>query len=55
MSDAIRNTAYKSPFPWVGGYGLQADEDGFGRANKGKERLWYSPACVKPRREALLF
>jgi DNA adenine methylase len=31
----------------VGGYGLIADsEDATGRANKGRERLWCSPACV---------
>lgn len=39
-------------FSWeaVGGYGLIAGEDGTGRANKGRERLWCSPACVVPSR-----
>ena len=32
----------------VGGYGLISDdEESTGRANKGRERLWLSPACVK--------
>ncbi len=32
----------------VGGYGLIAESDeATGRANKGRERLWFSPACVK--------
>ena len=32
----------------VGGYGLISDDDeSTGRANKGRERLWMSPACVK--------
>lgn len=36
----------------VGGYGLIADdEEATGRANKGRERLWFSPACLKDRRE----
>lgn len=39
----------------VGGYSLIADEDGFGRANKGRERLWCSPHCITPSRERLLF
>ena len=31
----------------VGGYGLIAeDEEATGRANKGRERLWLSPACL---------
>jgi hypothetical protein len=31
----------------VGGYGLIAESDeATGRANKGRERLWFSPACV---------
>ncbi len=30
----------------VGGYGLMSDdEESTGRANKGRERLWCSPAC----------
>jgi hypothetical protein len=34
----------------VGGYGLIADdEESTGRANKGRERLWFSPHCVKPK------
>ncbi len=33
----------------VGGYGLIADDDGeaLGRNNKGRERLWFSPHCLK--------
>ena len=35
----------------VGGYGLISDdEESTGRANKGRERLWFSPACLKPER-----
>ncbi len=31
----------------VGGYGLISDdEESTGRANKGRERLWFSPACL---------
>jgi len=34
----------------VGGYGLIADdEESTGRANKGRERLWFSPHCVAPK------
>lgn len=33
----------------VGGYGLISDdEESTGRANKGRERLWFSPACLRP-------
>lgn len=40
----------------VGGYGLIADdEEATGRANKCRERLWFSPACIKPRVERTLF
>ena len=30
----------------VGGYGLIAGDEGLGRANKSRERLWMSPACL---------
>ena len=36
-------------FEWtaVGGYGLASqNEDTFGRANRSRERLWFSPACL---------
>jgi hypothetical protein len=40
----------------VGGYALaNDDEDGFGRANKRRERLWCSPHCVIVEREPTLF
>lgn len=40
----------------AGGYGSQADgEDAMGRANAARERLWFSPACVKPDHECTLF
>jgi site-specific DNA-adenine methylase len=33
----------------VGGYGLIAsDEESTGRANRWRERIWLSPACLKP-------
>jgi hypothetical protein len=36
----------------VGGYSLaNTDEDGFGRANKKRERLWCSPACINAEAE----
>jgi len=39
----------------VGGYGLIGDdEEGTGRANRGRERLWLSPAC-KGKHQAELF
>lgn len=32
----------------VGGYALaNEDEDGYGRQNSGRERLWFSPACAR--------
>jgi hypothetical protein len=35
----------------TGGYGLISDDDeSTGRANKGRERLWFSPACLRPER-----
>jgi hypothetical protein len=37
-----------------GGFGSQ-DEDGIGRLNSAKERLWFSPACIKPHRDLSLF
>ena len=30
-----------------GGYGSQGDEDGRGRENSGRERIWFSPACLR--------
>lgn len=39
-----------------GGFGLQnSDDDGQGRINADKERLWFSPACIKPHRDRTLF
>jgi hypothetical protein len=33
----------------TGGYGLISDdEEATGRSNKGRERLWFSPACISP-------
>jgi len=29
-----------------GGYGSQSD--GAGRSNSGRERIWFSPACLRP-------
>jgi len=38
-----------------GGFGSQDnDEDGTGRVNSQRERLWFSPACVKPHRDKSL-
>jgi len=40
----------------TGGYGLQSDDDeSTGRANKGRERLWLSPACITAAPEQMLF
>ena len=39
----------------VGGYGLIAGDDGDGRANKKRERLWFGPACCSPIKERPLF
>jgi hypothetical protein len=39
-----------------GGFGSQGDdEDGLGRANSKRERLWFSPACIRPHRDTTLF
>jgi hypothetical protein len=39
-----------------GGFGSQGDdEDRLGRVNSARERLWFSPACLKQEREATLF
>ncbi len=39
-----------------GGFGSQNDdEDGLGRVNAQRERLWFSPACIKPERTRTLF
>ena len=38
-----------------GGYGSQNDdEDGRGRVNAQRERLWFSPRCIKPERQRTL-
>jgi len=38
-----------------GGFGSQdEDEDGIGRVNSKKERLWFSPACIRPHRDVTL-
>ena len=31
-----------------GGYGSQGDKEGRGRANAGRERIWFSPHCLRP-------
>ena len=54
---------HKMPDDWqveeweaVGGYGLISDdEEATGRSNKGRERLWFSPACLRPAVERMLF
>jgi DNA adenine methylase len=35
--------------PWKarGGYGSQGDQDGVGRNNSGRERIWFSPHCLR--------
>jgi hypothetical protein len=35
--------------PWKarGGYGSQGDAEGSGRANAGRERIWFSPYCLR--------
>ena len=35
--------------PWKarGGYGSQGDQDGVGRNNSGRERIWFSPNCLR--------
>lgn len=39
-----------------GGFGSQDDdEDGMGRQNSARERLWFSPACIKPEKQRTLF
>jgi hypothetical protein len=39
-----------------GGFGSQDDaEDGLGRVNAARERLWFSPACIRPARDLSLF
>lgn len=38
-----------------GGFGNQNDDDeGMGRINSQRERLWFSPACIKPHRDRSL-
>ena len=40
----------------AGGYGLiSSDEEEVGRANRKRERLWLSPACVKSSSQRSLF
>jgi hypothetical protein len=56
---------YKPPFPWFGGKSriapvvwraLGADVpnlgDGKGKENAHRERLWFSPHCVRPQTSA---
>ena len=39
-----------------GGFGSQDDdEEGIGRVNCGRERLWFSPRCIRPSRDLSLF
>lgn len=39
-----------------GGFGSQNDDDeGMGRKNSTRERLWFSPACLRPHRDVSLF
>jgi hypothetical protein len=42
MPDSWDCVAWKSP----GGYGSQGE--GRGRANAGRERIWFSPHCIQP-------
>jgi hypothetical protein len=52
MPDDWRVVEWKS----AGGYGLQnMDEDGDGRMNRARERLWLSPACLRLEPEPDLF
>jgi hypothetical protein len=38
-----------------GGFGSQGDDDDAGgRLNSRKERLWFSPACIRPHRDVTL-
>ena len=30
-----------------GGYGIQGEDDGLGNVNKSRERIYFSPYCVK--------
>jgi len=39
-----------------GGFGSQDDdENGLGRMNAARERLWFSPHCIRPERDRTLF
>jgi hypothetical protein len=39
-----------------GGFGSQdSDDDGLGRQNSQRERMWFSPACLKPEKQRTLF
>jgi hypothetical protein len=38
-----------------GGFGSQGDDDGTGRENAKRERLWFSPACIRPDQQRTLF
>jgi len=49
MPDSWECVAWKAR----GGYGSQSDKRG--RANAERERIWFSPHCLKPGREALLW
>jgi len=49
MPDSWECVAWKAR----GGYGSQGNNRG--RANAGRERIWFSPHCLKPGREAMLW
>lgn len=50
MPDSWETVAWKTH----GGYGGQSS-DGAGRENSKRERIWFSPHCIKPERERTLF
>ena len=43
MPDGWECVAWKAR----GGYGSQGDADGSGRANSARERIWFSPYCLR--------
>lgn len=52
---------HKMPDDWevyewksAGGFGSQGDEESRGKANRDKERIWFSPACLKPSKQGVL-
>ncbi len=48
---AMPDTWQAVPWKTRGGYGSQSD--GRGRANAGREVLWFSPHCLRPERRVL--